>query len=335
MRLPSALLALWIGMYAPAPASAQDSFYAGKIINLIVGSTPGAGMDAYGRLLARHIGRHIPGKPTIVVQNMPGASSLNSVRYLDASAPKDGTAITTFNAGLLVQAITAPNKVNAKFFEYAWLGSISSNLQVCYTWAAAGIKTWANLLRKDQVVMGDTGVGSTSYIDQKMLEKIFGVKLKQVLGYPGTAEKQLAIERGELDGDCGIWTTIPDAWLSGKKINIVVRFQDHNVSGLPEGVPYAGNFLEDPDKKALLELLNVSSEIGRPVILSGAVPAERVRVLQSAFDTTMKDPQFMADAKTVGLDVSPISGPAVSSLMKKVYGAPPSVIDLAKQILGE
>jgi tripartite-type tricarboxylate transporter receptor subunit TctC len=330
----SALVALAL-LHVPFPASAQNSFYAGKSINLIVGSSPGAGMDAYGRLLARHIGRHIPGKPAVVVQNMPGASSLNAVKYLDASAPKDGTAITTFNAGLLVQSITSPQKVNTKFSEYAWLGSISGNLQVCYTWAAAGIKTWDDLLRKDQIVMGDTGVGSTSYMNQKMLEKIFGVKLKQVLGYPGAAEKQLAIERGELDGDCGIWTAIPGAWLSGKKINVVLRFQLRDADGLPDGVPYAGDLLDDPDKKTLLNILNVSSDIGRPVIMSSAVPVDRVKALRAAFDSTMKDPQFASDAKAAGLEVSPISGPAVASLMKKIYAAPPAVIDLARQILGQ
>jgi tripartite-type tricarboxylate transporter receptor subunit TctC len=336
MRIAGSLFVAYIALHAAAVAAwAQDSFYAGKSISLIVGSSPGGGMDAYGRLLSRHLGRHIPGNPAIVVQNMPGAGSLNSVMYLNGSAPKDGTIITTFNAGLLVQSIIAPDKIKANFSEYAWLGSISGNLQVCYTWGATGIKTWDELLNRAEVVMGDTGTGTTSYANQKILGRIFKVKLKQVLGYPGLAEKQLALERGELDGDCGIWSAIPEDWLRANKVNVVIRFQNYSVPGLPVNVPYVGDLITDPGLITLLELLNVSSDIGRPVVLSKAVPQERMKTLRSAFDAAVDDPQFRADAAAQKLDTSSISGAAVESLLKKLYAAPPEVIDMAKDILGD
>ena len=335
MRLSLALCALLAPLVLAETTSAQQNFYAGKTINIVVGFTPGGGYDAYARLLARHYNRFIAGNPTVVVQNMPGAGSLLSVRNLDGAAPKDGTIISAFNPGLLIQSMTIPDKIKVDFQEYAWLGSIGNDLRVCYTWGPKNIKTFDDLLKRDQIIMGDTGAGSSAYVNQKMLQQIFGVKLKQVLGYPGSAEKRIAIERGELDGDCGSWTSIPDDWIRDKKVDVLIRFQKEVSHGLPASVTYAGDIVKDPNKRKLLDLLNAPSEIGRPYILSKAVPADRLAVLRTAFDATMKDAQFNADADKQQLIIDPIQGTKVMGMLKELYSTPPEVVQEAKGITGD
>jgi tripartite-type tricarboxylate transporter receptor subunit TctC len=181
-------------MIAAAPAAAQDtaqdaaSFYKGKTVRIIVGFSAGGGYDAYARLLARYYGQYIPGHPTVVVQNMPGAASLKAVQYLGAGAPADGTTIVTFNAGLITQSLTIPDKVKVKFLDYAWIGNISEDFRVCFTWNGTGIKSWKDFLARDKETFGNTGVGTSAYIDDRMLSDLFGVKMHAVMGYPGSAD---------------------------------------------------------------------------------------------------------------------------------------------------
>jgi len=335
LRPSLALCALLAPLALAETASAQQNFYAGKTINIVVGFTPGGGYDAYARLLARHYNRFIPGNPNVVVQNMPGAGSLLSVRNLDGPVPKDGTVIAAFNPGLLIQSMTIPEKIKADFQEFSWLGSIGNDLRVCYTWGAKNIKSFDEMLKRDQIIMGDTGAGSSAYVNQKMLQQIFGAKMKQVLGYPGSAEKRIAIERGELDGDCGSWTSIPEDWIRDKKIDVLIRFQKEVSHGLPASVTYAGDIVKDPNKRKLLDLLNAPSEIGRPYILSKAVPADRLSILRDAFDKTMKDAQFNADADKQQLIIDPIQGVKVAGMLKELYATPPDVVKEAKAITGE
>jgi tripartite-type tricarboxylate transporter receptor subunit TctC len=335
MRPSLVLCALLAPLALAETAGAQQNFYAGKTINIVVGFTPGGGYDAYARLLARHYNRFIPGNPSMVVQNMPGAGSLQAVRNLDGAAQKDGTVITAFNPGLLIQSMTIPEKIKVDFQDYAWLGSIGNDLRVCYTWGAKGIKSFDEMLKRDQIIMGDTGAGSSAYVNQKMLQQIFGVKMKQVLGYPGSAEKRIAIERGELDGDCGSWTSIPDDWIRDKKVDVVIRFQKEVSHGLPASVTYAGDVVKDQNSRKLLDLLNAPSEIGRPYILSKGVPADRMQLLRDAFDKTMKDAQFNADADKQQLIIDPIQGVKVAGMLKELYSTPPDVVKEAKGITGD
>lgn len=321
-----------------APAHSQDaaSFFKGKQVRLTVGFSPGGGYDAYTRLLSRHYGRHIPGNPEMIVVNMPGASSFKSVQYLSSGAPKDGTAITAFNPGLLIQSLTMPDKVNVKFTDFAWIGSISEDLRVCYMWHQTGVKTWDDMIKRPQVIMGDTGAGSSSYVNQKMLQEVFGVKLKQILGYPGSAEKRIAIERGELEGDCGSWTSIAEDWIRDKKINLVLRFSPHVALGLPESVTYAGDLVkDDPKKKKVFQLLASSAEIGRPFIAPKEVPAARVKVLRAAFNATMKDAKFLADAEKLKLLVTPMTGETAEKEIAELYKSPADVVAMAKEITGD
>src|SRR5580704_17081823 len=212
-RAVASALALGIAAAATmAPAVAQD-FYRGKTITIMVGFTAGGGFDLNARLLARHLGRHLAGNPDVIVQNMPGAASLKSVLYLDTTAPQDGTVISTFNFGQIGDSRMLPEKVKVDFRKFSWIGSISHDTTICYTWHALGLKTLAELQRHGTVHMGLTGVGTSSDINQKILREIFKVQVAQVGGYPGSADERLAIERRELDGDCGAWSSIPQEWI--------------------------------------------------------------------------------------------------------------------------
>jgi tripartite-type tricarboxylate transporter receptor subunit TctC len=329
--------AICVSLAFMAPATAQDvaNFYKGKTIRIIVGFTPGGGYDIYARALARHYGRHIPGNPTVVVQNMPGAASLKSVQYLSAGAPADGTLITTFNPGLITQSLTAPEKVNVKFLDYAWIGNVSEDFRVCFTWNGTGIKNWQDFLARDKVTFGNTGVGTSAYIDDRMLSDLFGVKLHAVMGYPGSADKRVAIERGELDGDCGSWTSMPEDWLRDKKVTMLIRFSRQLVPGMPADLPYAGDLLADPKKKQTLNLLTAGAVVGRPYIAPRAVPADRLAALRAAFDATMKDSEFLADSAKQRLLVTPMTGAEVEGFIKELYQTPPDVVAAAKEISGD
>src|SRR5712691_449189 len=269
-----------------APAAAQDvaTFYKGKTLRIVVGFSPAGGYDLYARLLARHLSRHIPGNPTIVVQNMPGAASLKSVQYLSAGAPTDGTAMVTFNPGLITQSLTSPDKVPVKFLDYAGIGNVSEDFRVCFTWNATGVRSWQDFLAKDRLVFGNTGVGTSAYIDDRMLSDLFGAKLHAVMGYPGSADKRIAIERGELDGDCGSWTSLPDDWLRDNKITLLVRFSRTLLPDMPQNLPYGGDLLTDPKKKQILNLLAAGAVVGRPYIAPRGVPPDRLAALRAAFD---------------------------------------------------
>src|SRR6266702_3345064 len=192
-----AVLAL-AAMSFTTPAVAQD-FYRGKTVTILVGFSPGGGFDLNARVLARHIGRHIPGNPTVAVQNMAGAGSLTAVHYLDLSAPKDGTVLDIFNFGNIGDSRLHPEKIKIDFRKFNWIGSVSQDLTVCYVWHTFGPKTLAELKARE-VHMGLIGTGTSSDNNQKIVKNIFGVRLKQVAGYPGSAQERIAIERGELDG---------------------------------------------------------------------------------------------------------------------------------------
>jgi tripartite-type tricarboxylate transporter receptor subunit TctC len=320
------------------PGAAQDpaAFYRGKTVRIVVGFSSGGGYDVYARTLARHIGRYIPGNPIVVVQNMPGAASLKSVQYLTTGAPTDGTLITTFNPGLITQSLTAPDKVGGvSFLDYAWIGNVSEDFRVCYTWNGTGIKSFQELLARPKVNFGNTGVGTSAYIDNRILSELFGVKVNMVKGYPGSADKRIAIERRELDGDCGSWTSMPDDWLRDSKITVHIRFSRTLVPGMPASAAAARDLLTDPKKRDIFNLLTASAVVGRPYIAPKGVPADRLAALRAAFDATMKDPEFLADSERQHLAVTPMTGAEVETFIKDLYRSPPDIAAAAREISGD
>ena len=317
-------------------ASSQDvaSFYNGKTVRIVVGFSPGGGYDQYARLVARHIGRHIPGNPAVVVQNMPGSASLKSVQYLDAGAPTDGTTITTFDQGLITQSITSPDKVPLKFLNYPWIGAASQDFRVCYVWNGRGVSNWKDFVAKENIRFGNTGVGTSAYVDNRILSELLGAKIHQVQGYPGSADKRLAIERGELDGDCGSWTSVPEDWVKGKKIALLVRFSHNRLPAMPESMAYAADLLTDAKKKETFALLTAGAMIGRPFIAPRGVPADRVAALQKAFAATMKDPEFVTEAEKQQLPIIPMAAAEIEGTIRKLYQTPPDIVAAAKEITG-
>jgi tripartite-type tricarboxylate transporter receptor subunit TctC len=339
MRFVCALVgtALFATSAFAASAAAQDaaSFYKGKTVRIIVGFSAGGGYDHYARVVSRHIGRHIPGNPNVIVQNMPGAASLKSVRYVAEAGPSDGTVINAFNPGLLTQALTNPKKIGVNFLDFGWLGSVSEDFRVCFTWNGTGIKTWQDLLARKQVNFGVTGVGTASYIDSKMLSDLFGVHVRQVTGYPGTTEKHIAIERGELDGDCLGWTSIPERWSSNNQITVHFRHSRRTVLGMPESAPVARDLLTDERKRQTFDLVTSSSVLGRPYLVAKAVPADRLAALRTAFDATMTDTAFVAEIKKQRLTVAPMDAAEAEAFLKQLAKTPPDVLAAARQISGD
>src|SRR5882672_392432 len=283
------------------PAIAQESqpaqsFYAGKTIKLIVGLPPGGGADAYARLVQRHLGRHVAGTPAILIQNMPGAGSLRSVMALKA-APEDGTVMAHFSSALLTEAITAPERVRLDFRNYAWLGNVSEDVRVCYLRSASGIRNWQDMITRREVVFGATAHGNAGNVDTALLRNLFGVKVKQVSGYAGSAEKRLAVEKGEIDGDCGGWTSVPDDWLRDRKINVMIRLSPTLVPGMDAAVPFGGDLVRDASERKVYDFLTAPERLGRLFMVSGAVPVPRVAALRAAFDAMVVDPAFLAEAE--------------------------------------
>ena len=256
-------LVLVCSVLAPALGVAQDdSFYRGRTVTLVVGYSAGGGYDQYARLLSRHLGRHIPGNPTVLVQNMPGAASFTSVRYLDANAPKDGTVLTTFDPGLITESFAQPDVFKVRFSDYQWIGTMLRDIRICYAWGATGIKTWDDMMKRKEFLIGTTAKGSNAYVNGAILRKVFNAPVRQIAGYPGSNEQRLAIERGELEGNCGSWSAMPQDWVINNKFNALVRFSPKRPADMPESVPFVTDLASTKDQKDLLAVLNASARIG-------------------------------------------------------------------------
>jgi tripartite-type tricarboxylate transporter receptor subunit TctC len=267
------------------------------------------------------------------VQNMPGAGSLTSVRYVEGPGAKDGTLITAFNPGVITDSLTNPEKIKVNFTEFAWLGSITRDVRVCYAWHAAPVKTMAELLEGKEFIMGATGTNTSNYVNGAVLKNLFGLKIKQITGFPGSNEMRLATERGELYGDCGSWSSIPDDYIKNKRIVPFVRFTTRSLPDMPPDIPFVGTFAKTEEQKQVLNIVIAAGELGRPYILSRQVPPARLALLRKAFDATMKDPAFVGDANKQGLPVDPASGTEAADILKQVYSAPAEFVAKAREVM--
>jgi tripartite-type tricarboxylate transporter receptor subunit TctC len=328
----------------PPPALAQSvaDFYAGKNVNVLIGFSPGGGYDIYARMLARHMGRHIPGNPKLLPQNMPGAGSLRAANYLYSVAPKDGTAIALFAPGVMFEPLLGRPSAEAVQFEatrFTWLGSVSKEVSVCAFMTSTGIKTWSDMQTKKSIIAASGG-GAESDVFATVLRNMFNLPLKLVTGYPGGTEMILAMERHEADGRCGwSWTSLisrSKALLDSRKINLTVLLaSERDKHPALQDVPLVVDLTNDPQKKAALKLIVSRQAIARPFAAPPGVPAERARALRDAFDATMKDPEFLAEAKKLSLDVEPVSGAEVAALIREVYASPPEAVKLAADSMKE
>jgi tripartite-type tricarboxylate transporter receptor subunit TctC len=330
----AAVLAL-AGALVCWPAHAED-FYANKTINLIAGADVGGGYDIYARAIARHIDRFIPGKPTILVQNMPGAGSNKAAEYMFAQAPKDGTAIAILFPGAIMGPLLEekPARFDPKQFEY--LGTADSSTRVCVTWHASKAKTLEDA-QKVEGILGASAAGGSSRDYGFMLNNLAGTKFKVVSGYKGSNEISLAIERGEVDGMCGFdWTSIksqkPD-WVKDKKLNVLVQIALEPEEELTKwGAPHIWKYVSGDDRK-VMELVISQQVFGRPFLAPPGTPADRVKILRDAFMATLKDKEFLADAEKVKIVISPLSGSEVQKVVKSLYEAPKEIVDRAKKAI--
>ncbi|HEY4134129.1 MAG TPA: hypothetical protein VGO34_02845 [Alphaproteobacteria bacterium] len=316
-----------------AQAQSPADFYKGHQINIVVGSTPGGGYDQYSRLLARHMPNHIAGAPVVIVRNMPGAGSLTSVLYLDATAPKDGTFMTAFNSGLFNDSMAAGKDAKAKFTDYAFLGSATQDFRVCYAAKETKIQSFDDLAKRKEVVFGGTGPNSNSYNGAAMLKNIFGLPMKIIAAYPGNGELLLAVERGELDGSCLTFSSIPENWIRDNKINFLLRLADSSAPTIPDGVPFIRDVAKTEEQKDIIDVLLAPNELGRPYIMSRSVPKDRVAYMQDKFMETLKDQALLDDAAKQGLTVDPVGGVEAEKTVAKLYTFSPDIIAKAQDAL--
>ena len=334
MRRFMLALACFACIALPARAQSAEEFYKGKTINVMIGFSVGGGYDLYARHLAKYIGRHIPGNPTVVPQNMPGAGSLKAANYLFTAAPKDGTTIGTFarTTGinpLLDSGATFDSR------QFGWLGSVTDDVSLCVSWSATPIKTWQDFISKPST-MGGQGPSSEPDMFARLFKNVFDAPIKLVPGYPGTNEITLAMERGEVDGLCGIsWSTVKTRhaqWLKEKKMNLLVQASFKKVPELKD-VPLAMDETKDKEKLQILKLILAAQQMARPFAAPPAIPPERKAALVKAFDETMKDPDYLADAKRLDLDVNPVSGKELDELLAELYATPKDVVKRAGEAI--
>jgi tripartite-type tricarboxylate transporter receptor subunit TctC len=330
--LPALCGALLAVAALPGPAGAADAYFKDKQIRLIVGSAPGGGYDAYGRLLSQYMKQHIPGNPTIIVQNMPGAGSLVAANYIYNVAPKDGTAIGAVNAMLATDPLVYPDRVKFDPRQFRWLGSALRENHVGVVWHLTRIKTFDDVLKNELIVAG-TG-GATNFYPL-FVDAMLGAKIKMIPGYQGTKQGMLAMERGEVGGLVGItWASVKatnGSWLRDDKIRPFIQFGMKKHPELPD-VSWVYDYARNDDDRAAMDMAFGNSEFGRPFIAPPGVPAEVAQILRDAFEDTMADPEFRADAEKRQLDLEITRGTEIQSLIEKIYKTPPAVVARVKKV---
>jgi tripartite-type tricarboxylate transporter receptor subunit TctC len=328
-----AAMAWAIPAAAQAPAASQPDFYKGKTVEVIISTGVGGGLDTNGRIVARHLGNHIPGNPTVVAKNMPGAGHIRAANYVYSQAPKDGTTIGTFiPIFVMAQVLERSKGIQFSPANFQWLVSTSSSNSTVYVWHTTGVKTLDDAMQK-QVLMGGTGVGSYNIIYPTVLNSVIGTKFKLVTGYPSTTEIAIAMERGEVQGRAGnnfnSLTSEHGEWLKAGKINLLAQVgleRDPDFANVPLITEYAKT---DEDRQ-ILRFFSTDVVIGRPFVTSPGVPAERVAMLRQAFDRMLKDSAFRDDAKKAGIDISPVAGTAIQTIVTDFMNTPANIVVKAK-----
>ena len=316
-----------------ACAAGVEDFYKGRNVTLVIGYSVGGGYDAYARLLGRYFGKHIPGNPAIVPEQMTGAGSLRSANFIYSVAAKDGSVFGTFSRSMGISPLVDKAEFDSR--KFTWLGSVTDDNTTCVTWNTSPIKSWDDFLTKPSKFGGE-GAGADPDIWALLYKNVFGAKLRLVSGYPGTNDTVLAMERGEIDGLCGIsWSTIKTRhpeWLTSHSVNIIVQAA---LKKEPEiaAVPLATDLAKTPEQLQIIKLLLVSQAMARPFAAPPDIAADRKTALLSAFDATMKDADFLAEAQKLNFDVRPVSATAIDAMLAEVYQTPKDVIARATKAI--
>lgn len=310
--------------------------FGGKTIEILIGFGPGGGHDAYGRAFAQFYGRNLPGAPTVVARNMPGAGSLTVLNHIATVARPDGLSIGTFDPQLLTAPLLGTNNARYDVSKLTWIGSLVDATNVCITWGASGIATWDDLLSDKPITFGSTAPAAALYQHAAILKNMFGSKVRIVAGYKGTAEVRLAMERGEVTGNCGDnWASLKGTaadLLKEKKILIPVQFAVKKHPELPD-VPLIMDQAKSDEDKAALKVLLGAQASGRPYAAPPNMPADVVSALRAGFDKTMADADFLAFTKKIGLDLQPMTGAQVQDVIADIYRTPPAAVEKAKAMI--
>lgn len=308
-------------------------FYQGKQITIIVGFSAGGTYDATARLFARHLGKHLAGSPTVIVQNMPGAGSMVATMNLFHTAPKDGTTLGVIGGGTVLEPLLGNPQAKYDARQFTWIGGLSRDDFLCVVWHTVPINSIADVMKRE-IAVGSTGPGSRTQTYPQALNDLVGTKFKIVPGYPGGNEITLALQKGELDGYCGwavgsIRQRAPQ-WLTDGTIKVLAQFT-LGKPALPS-VPVATDLPQTQQGRQAIEILSADSVLAWPLMAPPGLPAERVNELRTAFDAMMQDPDVLADAKQAHLDVGPVSGTEMQALIERLYAAPVPVLDLVRAI---
>ena len=329
------VLAGAIAMAAP-PLSAQE-FYAGKSIDLIVANTTGGGYDQYARHIARHIGRHIGGQPAVIVKNMPGAGGGRAANFLANVAPKDGMVLALLTREIGLAPLLTPNPANFQFnaVEFNWIGSPQQDLGLLIVNSKSPAQSIEEMKLKP-ITMSGTGPGSGPTVFPLLLNEVLGTKIKVIPGYPGSPEALLAMERGEVDGHASggssaAFRTRIDPMLRTGQMKVLMQLGMKKDPAYPNA-PLAFELIKNKSDQQFLELIFTPQYIGRPVVAPPGVPAERVTALQAAFDKTMKDSEYLAEAKAQNLDIQPVTGAQIAEVVRRVYALPPELVERAQKL---
>lgn len=328
----AAVAALAFGL-AAGTAMAQDvaSFYSGKTVKVLIGYSAGGGYDAYGRLLARHLGDHIPGHPNVVAQNMPGAGSLKLMNYLANVAPKDGTELGAVSRGAPVQPLFGGEGANFKSLDMNWIGSLTDEVSVCASWHDTGITSFDQLLDgSKQMIVGGTGPASDVEVFTRLVKNMFGANLKLISGYPGGKQIVLAMERGELQGRCG-WSVSSmlsghEDWVKNGTVDVLVELALKRSKLLPDDIPLITDYAKTKEQQQVLKLILSRLQLARPYVAPPGIPKDRVDALRKAFMDTASDPAFIAEAKKLGLELNPTDGSEAQQMLEDIFQTDPAII---------
>jgi tripartite-type tricarboxylate transporter receptor subunit TctC len=336
MRSLTATLAVLVA-FGTTTASAEsiEDFYKGKTINWILSAGAGGGYSSYAHVFAPYLSAHIPGKPNIVVQNMPGAGGIRAMVYLNNVAPKDGTTIGLVHSSVPFAPLYGIRGASFDPRKMHWVGSINAASGICVSWTASGVTKWRDLFDKGFVV-GGTGAGSQMETLPAMMNKLFGTKIKIVSGYNGGTDVYLAMERGEVQGRCGglkssIKSTRPD-WFPEKKVSVPIQIALERDPEFPDS-PALAEFAKDAKTKQVLQLILAPMDMDRPILLPPGTPPDKVAALRKAFSAAMKDPGLIADSNKANIELEEVSGEKIQGILESAYAMPPDVIKEAKEAM--
>jgi tripartite-type tricarboxylate transporter receptor subunit TctC len=331
-----ALLAAVIACLALAPRTEAKDFYAGKTVSLYIGYSVGGGYDLYGRLIARHLGQHIPGNPTVVPINMEGAGSLKLMNWLYNAAPRDGTVLGIVNQSAPFVPLVGQRAL-ARFdaTKFTWIGSANEEISVCVAWKRTGITKFDELYRKELIV-GSTGAGADEFTLHALVRHILGAKLRSVVGYPGGNEMNFAMERGEVDGRCGwAWSSVKSTrqqWLDDGMIHVLLQFGLRKHRDLPD-VPLIMDLAKSDDERQAMRLVMMAGLFGRPFLAPPGIPVPHAEMLAAAFDATIADPKFLAEAKQMHAEITPVSAAALRQYLTEAYATSPHIVERVRTLL--